>query len=550
VKKSRFIIVCIGAIAFLVCSGFRAPLVFATNDNDFTVKAVESTTSNDYSEFTYRTGANPVSASYKNGKFYHALKNVTLTGDGATDTLAIALSQLGYLEGSSLSMLGGTQAGNANYTEYNYNFGAVTAPYYGYYWCASFVSWCLYQARQSSIVWTRNSGSKNNPLREVSCSWWKSNAVVAKTWRARSGYTPKSGDLILFDWSASTTSAPDHIGIVRYANSSTVFTVEGNTVDASGLESNGDGVYAKSYPLSYPCIQGYIAVDYTKNQNANRVDFSNVNRRSGWYVCNRAKTVSSADGSFIIPAFSAFEVLRIGTNNSVVFFEKKKGVVDNLSSTFQYALKDYIPALFARVFSINGSDVFYDSSQNPIVIENLVLADTKLILSGVCALDDGYTELLVSVNDSPWIRCKNSFFAPNGDLIDSIKNAGVYPPDFNNVRFENLCVDLADFSGRTINLSIGVKSAVNGRVITFLQMTDLDVPTVQNPPQSPPNDDVNTPTPPNENPNDENTDSLSPTNGGCSGTVFSSRSSPFLAFSLAIISSVLYSKKTTKKDLS
>ena len=64
----------------------------------------------------YRTGANSVSSSYASGKYYQHLMNIPLSGDGVTDTLAVALSQLGYSEGNSTSQFNGTSNGNSNYT--------------------------------------------------------------------------------------------------------------------------------------------------------------------------------------------------------------------------------------------------------------------------------------------------------------------------------------------------------------------------------------------------------------------------------------------------
>ena len=61
--------------------------------------------------FTYRSAANGVSSSYKGSKFYNNLTQINLTGDGVTDVLAVALSQVGYVEGTNQDGFNGTQGG-------------------------------------------------------------------------------------------------------------------------------------------------------------------------------------------------------------------------------------------------------------------------------------------------------------------------------------------------------------------------------------------------------------------------------------------------------
>lgn len=89
------------------------------------------------------------SASYRSGKYYTQLCNVSLTGNQRTDLVNVARSQLGYHEGDSIEDLNGTGSGSGNYSEYGYWFGTqVKGNTYGHYyaWCAMFVSWCARQA--------------------------------------------------------------------------------------------------------------------------------------------------------------------------------------------------------------------------------------------------------------------------------------------------------------------------------------------------------------------------------------------------------------------
>ena len=89
-------------------------------------------------KITYLKGANDISTAYKDSKYYKNLTQIELTGDGVTDTLAVALSQLEYVEGTSSSGFSGTQGGGGNYTEYCRNYGEGSS----YAWCAAYVSFC------------------------------------------------------------------------------------------------------------------------------------------------------------------------------------------------------------------------------------------------------------------------------------------------------------------------------------------------------------------------------------------------------------------------
>ena len=101
--------------------------------------------------------------------------------------------------------------------------------------------------------------------------------------KGRSGgsYVPKSGDLIFFGDSATKSS---HVGLVVYCEGSTVYTVEGNTSQAAGLNTNGGGVYFKSYALSNTRIRGYGVLPYKTNANAIKPDYSCKTFTTGLYV--------------------------------------------------------------------------------------------------------------------------------------------------------------------------------------------------------------------------------------------------------------------------
>ncbi len=270
----------------------------------------------DVAAATYRTAANGPSSSYKGSKYYQHYQNITLTGDGVTDTLALALSQLGYHEGASTSDMDGISSSSGNYTEFNYNMGDWGSGY-TYEWCATFCSWALYQSHttnQGSMSdWCRrHSGDSNYIWREVGCPAWVSNLKSAGRWKTRSsGYKPQPGDLIFFRSAA-------HIGMVVYSDSSYVYTIEGNTSDQAGIEPAGGGVFFKKYALSNTGIDGYGVLPYKTNSSVTKIDYSGANPTPGLYISNAVKYVYSTEtGSTVttnMPRFTMFEVKGIGSN--------------------------------------------------------------------------------------------------------------------------------------------------------------------------------------------------------------------------------------------
>lgn len=274
------------------------------------------------------------SDTYKSSKYYRQLSAVSLTGDNPTDVLAIALSQLGYQESDTLDNLSGENAGTGNFTEYNYNFGDYGAGY-AYYWCASFVSFCLYQAGCHDLDkltdWCRaHTDDPDYIWKELGCEKWREALCSAGLFRTATAYknirgmfeyydpqyVPLSGDLIFFHKSGTYTSG--HIGIVLYATEDAVYTVEGNTSSASGLDANGGGVYAKSYPLSSTYILGYGDMPYVTMDDVDKPDYSGSSPTTGLYVSTTNKYIffdpdDAADESIIaynalLPRYTMFKV--------------------------------------------------------------------------------------------------------------------------------------------------------------------------------------------------------------------------------------------------
>ena len=275
----------------------------------------------------YRNGAQSgPSASYAGSRYYRNFLRVPITGDNRTDLIAVALSQLGYQEGAANGAFSGEVSGGANYVEMSYNMGDLGLGYGGsdYPWCASFVSWCLYQSRCTnhatySSLCRNHSGDYNYIWKEISCAMWVNQLKGAGYFSYSAGmggsYVPKYGDLVFF----KSSSSPSHIGICLYVKDGVLYTVEGNTSDASGLETNGGGVYFKSYSLSSSYLYGFGRLPYVSNSAVTKIDYSGANPTPGLYVANAAKYIYGSEYSTsavtTIPRFSMFEITRVGANN-------------------------------------------------------------------------------------------------------------------------------------------------------------------------------------------------------------------------------------------
>ena len=193
------------------------------------------------------------SASYRSGKYYTQLCNVSLTGNQRTDLVNVARSQLGYHEGDNTSQLHGESSGSSNYTEYGYWYGTQVQGNSGgsyYSWCAYFISWCARQAGIPTSIISNASyacaGSDNGDFKNLD-------------YYARGSYTPKVGDLVFFCWEGNS-SCWDHVEIVIGVSSSEVTTLGGNT--------SNNNVKSRKWSLSNSNIRGYGVPKYTSKLDA------------------------------------------------------------------------------------------------------------------------------------------------------------------------------------------------------------------------------------------------------------------------------------------
>lgn len=148
---------------------------------------------------------------------------------------------------TALSYLGTTDPkGDDQFiTAYN-KWAGTTFSVNGTPWCAIFVTYCARMVGVPTNVIPNFAGCT------TAMRWFNQRG----RWRDKgSGYTPKTGDLIMYDWDISGNA--DHVGIVVSVENGKVNTIEGNTT------KNGVyGVWKKSYTLGSKLIRGYAEPDY------------------------------------------------------------------------------------------------------------------------------------------------------------------------------------------------------------------------------------------------------------------------------------------------
>lgn len=190
--------------------------------------------------------------SYMSGRYYQALREVRLTGDGREDMVRIARSQLGYQEGGSPNQLSGQVYGGVNHTEYGAWYGVQDM------WCAMFVSWCAHVAGVPDTVIPRHSFTPEG------LQWFAQRGRAYSREEVTAGvYTPQAGDLVYFK-SSRNTRATNHVGLVTGYEKGMLYTLEGNVASA-GVASNGGAVVEKFYPITNGFIVYVCSPDYQRS---------------------------------------------------------------------------------------------------------------------------------------------------------------------------------------------------------------------------------------------------------------------------------------------
>jgi len=317
-----------------LCAALCAVVLFGVAFAVFTPESAPLALPASAAEATYQ-----MTDEYMAGRFYKNFTAVERTGDERKDVIAIALSQLGYHEGNSDADFGGDSTdGVRDFVEYNvlagkFDNGQGNGVSYGYYWCASFVNWCL---RQAGVSPEASAGA------EISCQRWIAACSDEGIFKARGSYIPSAGDMIFFRDKGSSVSST-HIGLVLYVSGGRVHTVEGNTSFTNDYSSDGEYVAIKSYPLDSDYIVGYGCPEYNQEDSLLRVDYSGALKTRGQYIPHgRVTLFSNKELTEVvgeIDAFTLFDVTGVYDEyiavNASVAGELTDGFVSAESDTVQ-----------------------------------------------------------------------------------------------------------------------------------------------------------------------------------------------------------------------
>ena len=159
--------------------------------------------------------------------------DVELTGDWRKDLLAVARTQLGYIQNNRNFRIDGTGLLNA-YTRYGDWYGAPYAE-----WCAMFISFCLEYAGVPAAAVPR----------DASCTNWHRVFYGMGAYEVADGYTPEPGDLMFFTEGDSMLLT--HVGIVERVEDGVVTTIEGNV---------GGTVGRRTHSMTDSDVAGYASM--------------------------------------------------------------------------------------------------------------------------------------------------------------------------------------------------------------------------------------------------------------------------------------------------
>lgn len=212
------------------------------------------------------------------------------TGSHIADLIGVAKTQLGYTEldgaGNPIS-----SSSDGGYTKYGASFGEPNGA-----WCAYFISWCASQAGIPSSIVPRlgNCGSLTD--------WYQSRSIY---YSRSSGYVPKPGDMVFFNWDGG--SGAQHIGIVTGVSGGSLFTIEGNTGGDEGYMCNGrtrelHGSYILGYGVpkyndAATYVGSYSFAASVSSASASRSDSTVYSRDNLSVVTTSASDITSVNAT-------------------------------------------------------------------------------------------------------------------------------------------------------------------------------------------------------------------------------------------------------------
>lgn len=161
-----------------------------------------------------------------------ASAKVELTGDAASDIVAVARTQVGYEE-SKENFAIAEDGGIDGYTRYGAFYGTPYAE-----WCSLFVAFTLHYAE---VPFAQD-------FRQANVGAMREKAQSRGAYRTVEEYAPQAGDLVFVTVDGNPVG---HMGIVSAASEGGIETIQGNVRDS---------VVEKSYALDDEAISGYVSI--------------------------------------------------------------------------------------------------------------------------------------------------------------------------------------------------------------------------------------------------------------------------------------------------
>lgn len=194
----------------------------------------------------------------KYGLFFYEAYHKESNAMDMEKVIKTAENEIGYCEKKSNKDLDSKtdNAGSNNYTKYGRDLCELF-PELGdtfgvnYQWCQQFVDWCFVRTYGKDGAKQLLGGFTG--YTPTGSGFFKNRGQYF----TRGAKQPQRGDVIYFHGTVSGVFRICHVGIVYAADSSYVYTIEGNTSDSADVVRNGGAVRRKKYLLGNTRIDGY-----------------------------------------------------------------------------------------------------------------------------------------------------------------------------------------------------------------------------------------------------------------------------------------------------
>lgn len=212
---------------------------------------------------------------------------------------------------TELTKIAKEQIGN-NGSKYRKWFYNRTSDYYGVNWCAVFISWLFNQVNgiDKYVVKTDGAGTIARYSDGKYGKWYEPGEI-----------TPKEGDIVMFRWGGSYTDKyhSDHLGYVYSADSTYIYTIEGNT---GSNNSDTSSVMYKKYSKSNGVINGYYRPNYNKESDNKEMNFKKGDKSDG-VLAYKSMLIQAQMLGLITQKVNADNVFGDGTLKATKQIQKK-----------------------------------------------------------------------------------------------------------------------------------------------------------------------------------------------------------------------------------